>query len=150
LQFTQANLGLTASWELDFWGRFRRNIESADAALMASLADYDNALVSLTSDVASTYILIRTLEKRLVIARQNMETQQESVTIAEARFKGGTTTERDVQQAKTQWLGTQAMISLLEIQLQQAKNALCVLLAMHPNPLSNLLKGPSEIPTAPA
>ena len=53
---------LTASWELDFWGKFRRAIQSADASLQATIADYDNVLVSLTADVASNYILMRTLE----------------------------------------------------------------------------------------
>jgi NodT family efflux transporter outer membrane factor (OMF) lipoprotein len=149
LKFTQANLGLTASWEIDFWGRFRRNIESADASLMASLADYDNALVSLTADVADTYIFIRTMERRLVIARENVKSQRESLQIAQARFKGGTTTERDVQQARTQWLSTQAMIPVLEIQLQHAKNALSVLLAMPPSSLEDILQGPHGIPVAP-
>jgi len=54
--------------ELDFWGKFRRAIESDSAAWLATIADYDNALVSLTADVANSYIRIRTLEKRLVIA----------------------------------------------------------------------------------
>jgi NodT family efflux transporter outer membrane factor (OMF) lipoprotein len=149
LEFSQSNLGLTASWEPDFWGRYRRGIESADAALMASLADYDNALVSLTADAANSYILIRTLERRILIARQNVETQQESLEIAEARFHGGTTSERDVQQAKTQLLGTQAAIPVLEYQLRQAKNALSVLLGMPPGPLTDLLRGPSNIPVPP-
>ncbi|MGD0959378.1 MAG: TolC family protein, partial [Methylomonas sp.] len=75
--YNQAQLGLTASWELDFWGKFRRNIEAADAGAKLALADYDNALVSLTADVARAYITIRTLEKRLNITRQNVETQRE-------------------------------------------------------------------------
>ena len=58
-------IGLSASWEIDFWGKFRRAVESADASLMAAVADYDNALVSLTGDVANSYISLRTLEKRL-------------------------------------------------------------------------------------
>ena len=53
------------SWELDFWGKFRRTIESANAGWMATIADYDTALVSLTADVADAYVLIRTLEKRI-------------------------------------------------------------------------------------
>lgn len=65
-------IGLTASWELDFWGRFRRAVESADDALLATLANYDNTLVSLTADVATHYVLIRTAEKRLDIARRHL------------------------------------------------------------------------------
>ena len=63
LNFRQSEIGLQAAWELDFWGKFRRAIESADASLLATVADYDNALVSLTADVANSYVLIRTLEK---------------------------------------------------------------------------------------
>ena len=58
---------------------------------MATVADYDNALVSLTSDVATSYILNRTLEKRLDITRQNVVVQKKSLEIATARWKGGTT-----------------------------------------------------------
>src|SRR5262249_45407810 len=54
--FTSVSLGLSASWELDFWGKYRRAIQSKDASFLASFAAYDNALVSLTSDVATSYI----------------------------------------------------------------------------------------------
>ena len=81
-------VGLTASWELDFWGKFRRAIQSADASLQATIADYDNVLVSLTADVANSYILMRTLEKRLAIANENVRIQTESLQIAQARFSG--------------------------------------------------------------
>ncbi|MFZ0050850.1 MAG: TolC family protein, partial [Desulfobaccales bacterium] len=56
LNYTQSKVGLTANWEIDFWGKFRRAIESAESGLLASVANYDNALVSLTADVASNYI----------------------------------------------------------------------------------------------
>ncbi len=88
LSLLQAQVGLTASWELDFWGKFRRAIQSADASLQATIADYDNVLVSLTADVANSYILMRTLEKRLAIANENVRIQTESLQIAEARFSG--------------------------------------------------------------
>ncbi len=85
--YWQDQIGVSASWEIDFWGKFRRAIESADANLLATVADYDSALVSLTADVTNSYIAIRTLEKRLSIARQNVETQKESLKIAEDRFQ---------------------------------------------------------------
>ena len=142
-------IGLNASWELDFWGKFRRAIESANASWLATVADYDNALVSLTADVANSYILIRTLEKRLDIARQNVETQRESLKIAEARFQYGTTSQLDVEQAKTVLNNTLASIPALETQLRQAKDALSVLLGLPPSDLAEFLKGPSEIPVSP-
>jgi NodT family efflux transporter outer membrane factor (OMF) lipoprotein len=149
LGYFQDEIGLQARWELDFWGKFRRAIESADAGLLASVADYDNTLVSLTGDVATSYILIRTLEKRLVIARENVATQAESLKLAEARFREGTTSQRDVEQAKTVLANTQATIPALEIQLRQAKNALSVLLGMPPGDLANLLGGAADIPAPP-
>ncbi len=147
--YRQTEIGLQASWELDFWGKFRRGVESADASLMASVADYDSALVTLTSDVANNYISIRTLERRLDIAHQNVEAQRESLKLVEARFRYGTVSELDVEQAKTLLNNTLATIPPLESQLRQAKDALSVLLGLPPNDLVDFLKGTSEIPVSP-
>lgn len=149
MSLAQSQVALTASWEIDFWGKFRRAIQSADASLQATIADYDNVLVSLTADVASSYILMRTLEKRLAIAIENVRIQTESLQIAQARFLGGTTSERDVEQAKTILANTQATIPTLESQLRQSKNALSVLLGLPPHDLANLFKGKAVIPAPP-
>ncbi len=145
--YAQAQLGLTASWEIDFWGKFRRAIEAADSGVQAAISDYDNALVSLTADVAHAYTTIRTLEKRLNIARQNVDTQKENLHIAEVRYNGGTTSERDVEQARTVLADTQASIPTLEIGLRQQQNALSVLLGMPPKPISELFAGTANIPS---
>jgi NodT family efflux transporter outer membrane factor (OMF) lipoprotein len=147
--YRQAQAGATASWELDFWGKFRRAVESEDANFLSSIAAYDSALVSLTADVARTYVLIRTIEDRLRIARENVEIQKESLRIARVRFQGGATSERDVQQALTLLFDTEATIPQLETFLRQAKNALCVLLGMPPRHLEEILAGSSGIPKAP-
>jgi outer membrane protein TolC len=68
IYYWQVQLGLAGSWELDFWGKYRRSIQSADASMQASIADYDNALVSLLANVANFYTAMRTLERRLEIA----------------------------------------------------------------------------------
>jgi len=148
--YRQSEIGLQAAWELDFWGKFRRAVESANASWMASIANYDSALVSLTAGVANSYVTIRTLEKRVDIARQNVETQKENLKIAEARFRYGTGSQLDVEQAKTILNDTLASIPVLEAQLRQAKNALSVLLGLVPTDLADLLKGASEIPVSPA
>jgi len=145
----QSQIGLTASWELDFWGKFRRAIESADASLLAAVANYDSTLVSLTANVASFYISIRTLEKRLTIAQQNVETQRESLKIAQARFEGGTTSQRDVEQARTVLASTQATIPVLQTQLRQAKDALSVQLGLPPSRLADELDGKAAVIPAP-
>ncbi len=149
LTYDQSEIGLQASWELDFWGKFRRAIEAGDASLLATIAEYDSALVSLTADVATFYVLIRTLQKRIDIARQNVETQKESLSLAQARYKGGVTSQRDVEQAQTILSSTQALVPALEIALRQAKNGLSVLLGMPPSDLSDLLGSASEIPVPP-
>jgi NodT family efflux transporter outer membrane factor (OMF) lipoprotein len=150
LRYRESDIGLQAGWEIDFWGKFRRGIESANAGLLASIADYDSALVSLTASVANAYILIRTLGKRLDIARENVEIQKENMKIAEARFQYGTASQLDVDQANTALYSTLAFIPVLETQLKQARDALCVLLGLPPTDLEDLLKGASEIPVSPA
>jgi NodT family efflux transporter outer membrane factor (OMF) lipoprotein len=147
--YSQSETGITASWELDFWGKFRRAIESSDAALMAAIADYDAVLVSLTADVANSYILIRTLEKRIGIAKENVEAQTESLRIAEARLKNGTVSQRDVEQARTALNDTKALIPTLESQLRQAENALSVLLGQPPRHLKGVLADSAGIPVPP-
>ena len=150
LSFTDSQVSFDAAWELDFWGKFRRGIESADANFLASIADYDDVLVTLTADVAATYVAIRTLSARLRIARDNTQIQQRSVEIADVRFRGGFTTELDVQQAKALLYNTQATIPQLETSLRQAKNAMSILLGLPPGQIDQLLDGPDTIPDAPA
>jgi len=147
--FSVSQIGLTASWEIDFWGKFRRAIESADASLVAAVADYDNALVSLTGDVANSYILLRTLERRLNIALHNVEVQKKSLQIATARWQGGATSLRDVEQAKTVLESTEATIPTLESQVRQTQNVLSVLMGMPPSDLKELLGSKSAIPAPP-
>ena len=147
--FWQDQMNLNVAWELDFWGRFRRAVESADANLRATVADYDSALVSLTADAANSYTQIRTLEKRIEIARENLKVQTESLRIAEARFHGGTTSERDVEQARTILFNTKAAIPVLEAQLRQNKDALCVLIGIPPDNLTDVLADPTGIPVPP-
>lgn len=148
--YSEANLGFDLGWELDFWGKFRRAIESGMGTLDASIANYDDILVTLTAEVARTYVLIRTLEARLAIARENVRIQERSLQIAEIRFKGGEVTELDVAQAKSLLRDTQALIPRLEISLRQAKNALSVLLGQLPSELNETLGSPMPIPTVPA
>ena len=148
-EFANYQAGFDAAWELDFWGRFRRGIESADANLSATVADYNNALVSLSAEVARTYVTIRTLEERLHLARANIALQEESLRIATVRFKNGATSELDVQQATSNLADTQALVPVLLKSLRQANNGLSVLLGMPPADLTEMLGGTGTIPVAP-
>jgi RND family efflux transporter MFP subunit/NodT family efflux transporter outer membrane factor (OMF) lipoprotein len=149
VKFWQSEVGVQASWELDFWGRIRRSIQSAEATLLSSLADYDSTLVTLTAEVANNYIGIRTAEERIRIARENADAQEQILKITDARFRFGTATQRDVEQARTSLLNTQASIPPLEAQRRQAQDALSVLLGMPPSDLSDVLVGSSGIPASP-
>ena len=130
--YAVGQLGLTASWEIDFWGKFRRAIESADASLIASIDDYDSALVTLLSNVATTYVNIRTLQERLRIVQANIKIQEQSYQLALSRFRNGQTGERDVAQAKSELASTQAQLPQLQQALEQSRDALSVLLGLPP------------------
>jgi NodT family efflux transporter outer membrane factor (OMF) lipoprotein len=150
INYWRDSLGAHAAWELDFWGKFRRGVESSDAAYLASIATYDDVLVALLGDVAKTYIGIRTIEKQIAIARANIQRQRKALAIARDKFKGGTATKLDVYQAENVLGATQATIPQLTIQLQQGANALRVLLGMAPEPLGFLLsRSTGKIPRAP-
>jgi len=148
--FWRASIGVQLAWELDFWGKFRRGIESADAGYLASIAAYDDVLVALLGDVATNYIGIRTVEKQIELARANIARQRKALGIAQERFKGGSTSRLDVYQAQNVLGATEARVPQLMIQLEQQKNALRVLLGMAPKPLDDILAQSSGIPTAPA
>jgi len=144
------DLGFDAAWELDFWGKFRRAVESDIGNLEASIASYDDILVTLTAEVARTYILIQTLEARLAIAKENVKIQEQSLQITEVRFNEGDITELDVQQAKALLRDTQATIPRLEVSLRQSNNGLAILLGTLPGELKEILNAPKSIPTIPA
>ena len=147
--FTTASLGLSTSWEIDVWGKFRRAIQSADASLLASIASYDDILVSLVADVASTYVTIRTAEEQLRITRENIALQQASLKIAQSRFTNGETSQRDVEQAQSELSDTEAQLPQLETSVQQSRNALSILLGIPPQNLGTALGTGGAIPTAP-
>jgi NodT family efflux transporter outer membrane factor (OMF) lipoprotein len=144
----QWDFGFSLAWELDFWGKFRRAIESASASLDASVENYDAMLVTLLGDVATNYVQVRTFEKRIEYATANVRVQRETLRIAEGRFKAGTTAEVDVDQARSTLAQAEATIPALRISLRQANNQLCILLGIPPEDLQ-LKIGKAPIPTAP-
>lgn len=146
--FDQWSGGFALGWELDFWGRFRRAIEAADADLDASVENYDDVVVTLLADVASAYIELRTLQKQIELVRANAALQTETLKIVTAKFSGGMVSELDVDQAKSNLAQTQALEPQLEIPLRQAELRLCVLMGMPPTDLTRMI-GAGAIPTAP-
>jgi methyl-accepting chemotaxis protein len=139
--FWRDSLSASAAWELDFWGRFRRGVQAADAAYLGSIATYDQVLVTLVGDVGSTYVGIRTLQAQLAIARSNVERQKQALQIARERFRGGATTGLDVAQAENVLAQTEAVIPQLTAQLEAGKATLRVLLGMPAQSIDVLLAG---------
>lgn len=148
--FDNWSIGLSAAWELDFWGKYRRAIESAEASLDQSVEEYDDALVLLTANVASTYVELRATERRLQLARENVRIQSGTLELVEIKRKGGSVTGLDVAQAETNLRETQSLIPLLENSKRQANNRLCVLLGESPRDLTPELAETGRIPNPPA
>lgn len=148
--FDTALLGFSANWEIDFWGKYRRAIQANDAAFLKSLAAYDTALVTLSADVATTYIKIRTDEEQIKITKQNIEVQKIGVKIARARFTAGQASLVDVEQAMTELSQTQASLPSLVANLQKQKDALAVLLGTLPNNIDAVIQKSHGIPNAPS
>lgn len=149
-KFDDWQAGFDAFWELDVWGRLRRGIEAADAEVLASVASYDDVLVSLIAEVAANYVSLRTFEQRLEVARANVAIQERSYEIADAKFQGGAVTELDAAQARSLLEDTRSLIPGLEANIRQTENTLCILLGIPPQSLREVLGGPGPIPSAPA
>lgn len=147
--FNNWRFGATVSWELDIWGRFRRAIESADASLEASVANYQSVLVSLIADVATAYIDLRTAQLRLDYARSNVEIQEGSLELSTIQAREGKTSDVGMYLARSSLKATEATIPSLEIDFRQANNRLCTLLGRPTTDLSEEL-GDSKMPPAPA
>jgi NodT family efflux transporter outer membrane factor (OMF) lipoprotein len=142
-------LGMSTAWELDFWGRFRRAVESADASLSATVAARDDAAVILIAETAAAYVDIRTLDCRLTIANQNREVQAKTLELVKEKHAAGIATAIDVAQAETILGQTSAIPPVLEVARRQAHHRLCVLLGRSAEDLSNELGYTGTIPQPP-
>jgi len=137
-EFRTGDLAFDIQWEMDFWGRFRRGIESADAAYFASVTNQRDVQVLLAAQVATLYYGYKTSLQRIDIARDNVALQQRSLEITRQLFESGQESELDLQQARTQYLATLATIPALQLALTRQRNALCALLGRAPGDLPEL------------
>lgn len=128
-------LGANLSFEIDLWGRLRRSTEAARAELLATEEAYRNVTISLVSDVASFYLLLRDYDARLAISRETLQTREEGLEIVKARFEKGTVPELDVNQAEIEVTVAEVAISFFERQVVQTENALRILLGRNPGPV---------------
>ncbi len=141
--------GFDASWELDLWGRVRRQVESADATLAASAEARRAALISTVAEVARNYVQLRGVQANLRITRDNLASARESSRLVQERARGGLGTDLDAANAQAQAEGNAAQVPLLEQQEAQAINGIGLLLGMTPAALVNELSAPGAVPPVP-
>lgn len=141
--------GFDASWEIDVFGGTRRGIEAANADVAAAVFSQQDAQVTLVAEVARNYVMTRSYQRRLAIARQTIKAQQATLALSQNRLKNGLTTSLDSEQAATVLSRTQALVPTLESGLQEAIHRLGVLLGQQPSALLAELSTEAPIPVTP-
>jgi NodT family efflux transporter outer membrane factor (OMF) lipoprotein len=151
--FDQWSLGFNLGWELDFWGRFRRAVDAAEATLDASVENYDAVLVTLLADVSNNYVTYRTAQERIRLLQNTIDVQEDVLTFIAGQVAEGVAgfTSIDEAQANANLNQSRAALNDLDVQLRQAQNNLCILMGMPVADLTPLLAGDGEttIPVAP-
>jgi multidrug efflux system outer membrane protein len=126
---------LSASWEIDLWGRIRRQSEAAYANVLATDEARRGVVLSLVAQVAGSYLQLRGLDEQLVVAKRTLQTYKESVDLFTLQFQYGQVSMMNVAQAQSQYESAAAQIPLLESQIAQAQNSLAVLIGRDPGPI---------------
>jgi multidrug efflux system outer membrane protein len=133
--FNDYRVNLSASFELDLWGKLRRGTESAQASLLASEQGRGTVVLTLVSNVATGYIQLLGLDRQLEIAQYTSLTLGQAARLQRLRFEEGAVPESDYQQAESQYREAQARVPELERQIAQQENFLSVLLGKNPGPI---------------
>ncbi len=126
---------LSASWEVDLWGRIRRQSEAAYANVLATDEARRGVVLSLVAQVAGSYLQLRGLDEQLVVAKRTLQTYKESVDLFQLQFQYGQVSLMNVAQAQSQYESAAAQIPLLESQIAQTQNSLAVLIGRDPGPI---------------
>ncbi|TAJ19443.1 MAG: hypothetical protein EPO68_06305, partial [Planctomycetota bacterium] len=152
--YDTTSLGFDATWELDLWGRVARATEAADAEVDASIENARDVAVTVAAELAREYVELRAFQRRVAIARRNVELQQETLALVQARFDAGLVGERDLAQARTIVESTRARVPSLESGVHAARNRIAVLLGVAPGELpaelAAALAAPGAVPVPPA
>ena len=139
--------GTNVAWELDVFGKQRREREASRAELEASIEDTRGVILTLLGDVALNYIELRQQQQRLLIARAAAASQKENVEVSHERFRIGLTSQLDVYQAQAQCAATMADIPVREGAARQAIHRLGVLLGREPEALASMLSAAEPLPS---
>ena len=124
------------SYEVDIWGKVRRSFEEAGDKAQASIADYENILLGLKADVATDYYALRTADAEIDVQRRTIKEYQSALDLTNSRFKGGISTELDVQQALATLAAAQAQLAALDASRAKLEHALAVLTGVPPEGFS--------------
>ena len=142
--------GFDASWEIDIFGRIRREVEATEADLQAAEEARGNVLLTLLSDVSMVYVELRGSQRRLEIAEENIRAQLDTLQVTEERFRAGLLASAlDVAQARAQVETTRSQVPLLENSIRQNIYQLSVLLGESPQALVDELSESEPIPATP-
>ncbi|HSV13307.1 MAG TPA: efflux transporter outer membrane subunit [Tepidisphaeraceae bacterium] len=145
-EFDLYQAGFDASWEIDVFGRVRREVEAANANIEASVEDRRNTLLTLLAETARNYFELRGYQRQLVIAEENLQLQQESVELTRNRVTNGVAPELDLTRAQAQTATTASQIPELRSQLDEALTRLAVLLGTDASQLQPRLL-PADVAT---
>lgn len=143
-------MGFDAGWEVDLFGGLRRGVEAAGADLDAAMENRSDLLVSLSAEVASNYLNLRSFQQRLAIARQNLKAQEHTADLTRQRFNVGFASKLDVVRAEALAATTSGQIPLLEAQVRQTIYSLSLLLGGEPSALLEELSPEAALPAAQA
>lgn len=149
LSFNLFELGFDALWEIDLFGRQQRRLEAASADLDAAEEAFDQALVTLTAEMARSYVEYRNLQNQLRITRSNLKTQQHTLRLTEKLCSEGIGTQHDVVRARAQAENTEAQIPVFEAQMIATLRQLEMLAGKQPGALAADLERLGAVPTAP-
>ncbi|MCL4782696.1 MAG: efflux transporter outer membrane subunit [Bryobacterales bacterium] len=141
---------LTVSWEPDLSGRIGGTVDAYTADVQASEEDLRDVMVSLTAEVATNYVDLRSYQAQLAVTRQNLSAQQETAELTEILYQSGLTSRLDVEQARTNVESTKATIPTLEASMNQAANRIAVLLGERPGALDEAMRETRPVPAAPS
>jgi NodT family efflux transporter outer membrane factor (OMF) lipoprotein len=142
--------GLDASWELDIFGANRSAVDASAATARASAASLGDVRVSIAAEVALAYITLRSTQARLLIANENLASQQETLQITHWRLQAGLVTTLEAEQARTATEQTLAALPALETSIEQTQHALAVLTGQPPAALAAVLAASKPLPRAAA
>jgi NodT family efflux transporter outer membrane factor (OMF) lipoprotein len=148
-EYSVYQVGFDASWEIDLFGGKRRALEAATADWQGAIEARNDAMVSLSAEVARNYVELRGIQRRLDIARRNLDLQREELDLTRARLQGGMATDLDVSRTTALLADVVAAIPPLETAERAAMYALAVLLGRQPGDLMGEFAASVAVPAAP-